>query len=225
MNIVMLVLNDITSDARVHKQAASLAREGYSVTVLGLFDQALPEREEKSGYKILRLKISSFRAQAGALAQIIRYLEFNLHAVISILPLRPKVCHAHAIQALPACWLAAKLSRCKLIYDSHEYERGQDFSAGSRIPRLMRLLWTWPEKLFIRSADIVLTVSDSIAESLVQVYHIERPFVIRNIPERFSFNSLVAKENNHQLDLPPRLAGNSLPGKLVTRERAYRADP
>ena len=203
MNIVMLVLNNITYDARVHKQAVSLSRAGYSVTVIGLLDDASPSREEKNGYSILRLKIRSFKGSSDTLTQFFRYLEFNLLAVMTILSLHPEVCHAHALQALPACWLAAAISRCKLIYDSHEFEQGQDFSAGSRIPRLMQLLWVWPEKLFIHSADAVLTVSESLADALVRTYRIEKPLVIRNCPERSSLDSPVLQNNKHDVEIPP----------------------
>ena len=202
MNIAMLVLNNITYDTRVHKEAVSLSRAGYSVTVIGLLDNASPSREERNGYSILRLKIRSFKGNPNTLTQLFRFLEFNLLAVMCILSLHPQVCHAHAIQALPACWLAAIISRCSLIYDSHEFEQGQDFSAGSRVPHLMQSLWAWPEKLFIHSADKVLTISESLADALVRTYRIEKPLVIMNCPERSISDSHIFNDKHH-VEIPP----------------------
>jgi hypothetical protein len=56
--------------------------------------------------------------------------------------------------------------------------------SNSNLPSLFRLLWTLPERLFIRSTGLVITVSDLIANELGNIYHIERPAVILNCPER-----------------------------------------
>ena len=53
----MFVLNDVTKDARVLKEAASLVAAGHVVTIMGLLpaDSALPELEERpEGFTIMR---------------------------------------------------------------------------------------------------------------------------------------------------------------------------
>jgi glycosyltransferase involved in cell wall biosynthesis len=204
MKIVMLVLNNITYDARVHKQAKSLSLAGNAVTVIGLLDEVSTQSETiQSGYQILRLEIRSMKGRYSALSQLIRLIEFNVRAVLAIINLHPRVVHAHAIQTLPACWLGARLSRGRLVYDAHEFEQGQDFSAAARIPRLMQWMWIWPEKLFIRSADSVITVSDSLADALKKTYQIDKPVVIRNIPEHSSYVSFNQHKIMNLYDIPP----------------------
>lgn len=51
----MLVLNPMTLDTRVEKEATSLAAEGHDVTVVATALRGLPASERRSGYTILRL--------------------------------------------------------------------------------------------------------------------------------------------------------------------------
>ena len=183
MRVAMVVLNNLTHDARVQKEAKTLAAAGHEVTVIGLKDENVAERETLSGFQVRRVALRSNHWRLGPLTQLARYVEFTWRAARIAQSQRAEVCHAHAIQALPACWLASRLLRAPLIYDAHEFEQDQDFSTSSRIPTLMRLTWSWPERLFIRAAHTVITVSDSLADALAAAYHISKPLVLRNCPE------------------------------------------
>ncbi|UCH58435.1 MAG: glycosyltransferase family 4 protein [Anaerolineales bacterium] len=181
----MVVLNNLLNDARVQKEAKSLTHNGYDVVVIGIHTDKLASKEQIDGYDVIRIRLRSTKWKFRVLIQLIRYLEFTLRSAITMAKYKPHVCHAHAIQALPACWLVAKLVHSKLVYDAHEFEQGRDFSTAARIPWFMQKFWTTPELLFIRSADAVITVSDTIAQALVTSYQIQSPIVIRNAPENF----------------------------------------
>ena len=71
-----IVLNDFTRDSRVQKQAASLAKAGYDLTVFALWKKGLLEAETKEGFKIRRIRIfSSFLN--GFFGRLIKFLEFS----------------------------------------------------------------------------------------------------------------------------------------------------
>jgi glycosyltransferase involved in cell wall biosynthesis len=53
--VLMLVINPMTADARVEKEAASLAASGAQVTILATTDGESPPREEREGVTIIRL--------------------------------------------------------------------------------------------------------------------------------------------------------------------------
>jgi glycosyltransferase involved in cell wall biosynthesis len=54
----MYVFNDLTTDARVLREATTLARAGHVVTVVGRRDDAgTPAREERDGFEIVRIPI------------------------------------------------------------------------------------------------------------------------------------------------------------------------
>lgn len=183
MKIAMLVMNNFLYDARVHKEAKTLAAHGHQVTVFALYDSTSPEHATQDGYHIHRLDIQSRNWRDQFFMQFIRYIEFVWMASRAMVRFQPEVCHAHAIQALIPCWLVHFITGCKFVYDSHEYEQGVDFRSGTRIPKLMRRFWHWPEKLLIHLTDSVITVSDSLADTLAGSYSIDRPIVIRNCPE------------------------------------------
>ena len=89
---------------------------------------------------------------------------------------RPDVVHAHDIYTLLAGKRIKAQTGAKLIYDSHELEVGRNgnFSWYSRFTREN------VEGYLIKSADAVITVSDSIAEFLAELYEIKCPIVIHN---------------------------------------------
>ncbi|MDD4170407.1 MAG: glycosyltransferase, partial [Desulfotomaculaceae bacterium] len=112
--------------------------------------------------------------------QILKYLEFIIRAVLISLRLRVDICHAHDLNALVPAYIAARLLKAYLIYDSHE------LATQRNIPR-RRLwgemtLWRCLEKFLIRKAHLVITVSPEIAAELARLYGIDPPQVIMNCP-------------------------------------------
>lgn len=91
----------------------------------------------------------------------------------------PDIIHAHDLTTLPSGAFFAKLKNAKLVYDSHELE----CSRNEIQPALIQAIRMRAERNAIGSADVVLTVSDSIADELSQSYGIERPHVILNAPD------------------------------------------
>lgn len=53
--VLMLVINPMTADTRVDKEAAALTAAGHDVTVAARADPGLPQEEVRNGYTILRL--------------------------------------------------------------------------------------------------------------------------------------------------------------------------
>lgn len=61
--ICMFVYNTFTHDARVHKEAKTLAGAGYDVRVFALWADGLAESETVSGYKIFRVAITPWHVR------------------------------------------------------------------------------------------------------------------------------------------------------------------
>jgi glycosyltransferase involved in cell wall biosynthesis len=92
----------------------------------------------------------------------------------------PDVVHAHDANTLPAASRAARRSRAKLIYDSHELWTDRNVVR----PRPYRD-WLDPriERAGIRRADAVITVSPSIVRFLRDTYALDpEPTLVRNVP-------------------------------------------
>ena len=87
------------------------------------------------------------------------------------------VYHAHDLNTLDLAARAARRNGAALIYDSHEFQMGREAANWSRFDWRY---WSRQERRLIHLADRVITVSDSIAEALVNRYKIRRPVVVTN---------------------------------------------
>lgn len=96
---------------------------------------------------------------------------------------RPDIVHAHDFNALPGAARLARKLGAQLVYDSHELWRRRN-RHGSFRP-LGRSVDALLERRLIRRADLVITVSPSIATWLQRRYRLPiLPTVIRNLPPR-----------------------------------------
>jgi len=113
---------------------------------------------------------------------IIYYL-FCSDASRSALLWGAQVAHCHDLNTLYAGKILKKsTNKLHVIYDSHELWVHRN-RVGARVI-LERYIDSLAEKNWIRSADRVITVCDSIAEWLKETYpSILNPMVIRNMPE------------------------------------------
>ncbi|MDA8660028.1 glycosyltransferase family 4 protein [Luminiphilus sp.] len=104
--------------------------------------------------------------------------EFEIAAEPYVLKLDPDLIHAHDLTTLPLGGRLANSTGAKLIYDSHELEMHRN----ATYTRLAKLRRRHLEKKYIKKADRVITVSESIADHLRDDYKIDRPHVIMNTP-------------------------------------------
>lgn len=91
---------------------------------------------------------------------------------------KPDIVHAHELAMLLAGSRIARSTGAKVVYDSHELETGRNGVWG----RWEKWIRGRAERWLIGRADRVITVSDSIAEHLEQMYAIDRPTVVLNSP-------------------------------------------
>ena len=204
MKINLLVLNDFTNDARVHKEAKSLAQAGHKVTVVALWRAGLEVDEQHARYHVHRVHLATRAWRGSLIAPVVKYLEFTykFRDWAKITP--ADVYHANDANTLPAAWLASRQFGSALVYDAHELETGRDFG-NSRLSRIYPLIWAWPEKLFIRSADAVITVSSGIAEEISRIYHIPVPDVVLNTPEQIQLPKVRPNKIREELGIPAEI--------------------
>ena len=179
--VCMVVLNDFTQDSRVLREAKTLREEGYQVFVLAIFSKGLPKEEKTEGAQVIRIFLKTKNLPKKKFFQIFKYIEFTIKSLILILKEKPYVCHCHDLNTLPLGYLAKKILGSYLIYDSHELESQR--STIKREPRWFRWLGRKLEHFLIKRVDGTIVVCDSIADYIKKQDNIERPIVIRNIPD------------------------------------------
>jgi len=206
-SVTMLVISEITKDPRVYKSAIVTADNDYNVTVICVPNEA-PTEEDNLKINIIRIKkkgflrkirnyrdkknetLSSKSVQSNfgkKQSRIITTKEFLKFGVIVFLNIeiffkglknRTPIYHANDLNTLPVGFFLAKLKRAKLVYDSHELYVEQYSNTSIFYKKILSFI----EKIFIRKADAVITVNDSIAEILSERYNISLPITMMNCP-------------------------------------------
>ena len=150
----MAVTNDMVTDRRVQRHAATLKESGYDVVVLG------------------RKQIVTRHAHGWRF-----YYEYNIALRRAVAGQKPDIVWANDTDTLLGCWLAARRCRAKLVMDAHEL-----FPEVPEIQHKPLVKWVWRtlERKLMPKCDALLTVCDSIAGYYKERYGVEMA-VVRNI--------------------------------------------
>jgi len=171
--VFISVINDLATDQRVHRVARLLASEGVEVICIGRSLPDSPEPEE------VPFRIERFRMLFSSGPFF--YAFYNLRLWLKLLFARkPDLLIPNDLDTLPACYLASRIRRIPLIYDSHEL--------FTQMPELIhrkwvQTIWKLVERTLLPRIRYAVTVNYSIATIYRRLYG--TPFrVVRNMPER-----------------------------------------
>lgn len=183
-DICMFVHNDVSSDGRVLKEAASLAAQGWKVAVVGvaLGQKDLPDVETIANFTVIRITPRFLRrALPGTLGKLLRLALAVPAAALAMRRTHARVYHGNDFIGLLMVALAG-IWRRPVVYDSHElfFDR---YPKGLFTYPLKYLIWTMRplEKWLARRAAAVMTVSDSLAQLLAHTLRVPLPVVVRNV--------------------------------------------
>ena len=169
---IVCVTNDLTTDQRVRKTCMALMKCGYDVIETG---RLLPDSMEfNPPYTIRRTKLGF---NSGALF----YAEYNIRLFFYLLFAKVDLIFSNDLDTLPAAFLASRIKRKKLIYDTHEYFTEMPELVGRK---RVQAIWKAFERTIFPKLDNIITVNDSIARLYAGEYHKEI-HVVRNIPPAF----------------------------------------
>jgi len=179
-SVVMLLHNDVVSDARVFREAEALTRAGYPVTILGLKGAGLPDCEVRDGYVIKRVAVASSASWRSPIAKM-RQLRARTRAMtVHGIALEPAIVHCHDTDTLAAGVDIARVTGARLVHDAHELF--PDMLGGhGRDSALVQRYWRRVERRLMPRSDLVIAVNDSRARVLRERYGVD-PVVVRNVP-------------------------------------------
>lgn len=172
--ITNLLFNDFTNDNRVLKISRSLQNNGYEFTLVAThFDKELPTEEVIEDIKVKRFNVGR-----------IKLLPLNLVLFwVSIVKnfRKEKIFHCNDLYTLPPAYIIKKFfnKEAKIVYDCHEHETEAGVYIGKPVIKFFAKVF---ERVMIREADKVITVSESIANDYVKMYEIEKPSLVLNCP-------------------------------------------
>ena len=170
-DVLFTLTGDIRYNSRALKQLDLLAGAGYRVIALGL--GATPAEERFSnGVMCYTLQRPVGRGPA---------FFWRVHQLFkaTVASYSARVYHASDLYTLPAQSRQAKQRGQKFVYDARERYPYVASTAGRPW-----VSWFWEilERISIRNADAVFTVSRSIASHMVASYSIDYPSVLYNVP-------------------------------------------
>lgn len=168
--VILAVTNDLSGDQRIHKVALSLTDLGYEPVLVG---RLLPSSIKLArNYKYKRFHLLFIRGP-------LFYINFNIRLFIYLLFVRrAAVFLANDLDTLLAVFLAGKIRRKRVVYDSHEYFTEVPELVGR--PEIKRI-WEFIERKIFPHLSSVYTVNNSIADIYLKKYRVPVG-VVRNVP-------------------------------------------
>jgi glycosyltransferase involved in cell wall biosynthesis len=187
--VCMLVRNDVRTDYRVLKEARSVARAGYQVTVVGMNTYGPLEREQRDGFEIVRVPVERARTPWGKVNNL--FVRTIRRMADYAAGLQAAAYHAHDSDCiLPAAMAKRRVPGSKLIYDAHEvgfWGFRESFSSYPfKLPGIQYGWSLWNDRLVREEVDTVITVNEPLAAVQAAHYGIPTPRVVMNCPPRYT---------------------------------------
>jgi len=170
------VINDLATDQRVGRVARLLSEQGFEVSCLGRRFKTSPDLKNKP-FKHRRYRMLFTRGP-------LFYACFNLRLLITLLfSKKPVLMISNDLDTLPANYIASRIRRVPLIYDSHEL--------FTQVPELIhrkavQSVWKLIERILLPKLQHAVTVNYSIATIYRRLYG-TRFRVVRNVPEKLDY--------------------------------------
>jgi len=156
--VISVVSNNLLTDQRVHKTAETLLLAGFAVHIIGCNKNNTPKPVRN--YTLYRFKVWFKK-------KVWFYAEFNIKLFFILLFSKTDFVLANDLDSLPAAFLASKIRKFNLVYDSHElFTEVPELKTGS----FSKNTWLFVEKLILPKLTRCYTVSQSIANYYNTVY-------------------------------------------------------
>ncbi len=170
--IIFAVFDTLHHEYRGYKVAHSFLKYGYEVKVIGI----MYENDELTGWDdIENERIRLFKTLPLALNMMIFWVKLFFILIFE----KCTILYSHDIFPLRPVFFASRLKRKPYIYDAHEFWHGNSQIEGRPIAKKF---WISYEKVLIKGAKRIITVSAPIARELERIYGLEEVRVFTNLP-------------------------------------------
>ena len=180
VKICMHVRGVARTDVRVMREATVLAEAGFSVSIIDIENDPTRPTEEDLGEIHVKhmLRPDWFIPPRFKPWRIIKTMQKLLTTTLSLIRTPADIYHAHDINALVPCYIAAQLHRKLLVFDAHEMPLHELEDIRRR---WARALITQLFASIARTCAGVITVSPLIIREMYRRYHVTEVPLIRNI--------------------------------------------
>jgi len=168
--IVFTVTNDLNYDQRMIRICTSLARNGYSIILVG--------RKNRNSLPLQQQPFQQKRLHVFFQRKFFFYCEYNFRLFFYLLFVRADAFCCIDLDTMLPVYFAGKLRKKKLVYDAHEY-----FSQQKEIvtrPKIYKV-WNWIERNFVPRFRNGYTATQSITDEFAKKFQLNYA-TIRNLP-------------------------------------------
>ena len=172
--VIISVISDLVTDQRVHKVSLTLQEAGHDVLLIGAKRRTSLSLSARS-YPATRISMIFQK-------KVFFYGEFNLRLFFRLLRVKGDIFLGNDLDVMPAVWLAGRIRRKPVVYDTHEYYLGMPELDGR--PRVKRI-WQRIEQFIFPRLRYIYTICDSFCE-LYRTDYGKTLRAVRNVPYRRS---------------------------------------
>jgi glycosyltransferase involved in cell wall biosynthesis len=184
ISVCIHTLLQAQDDHRLMRGAAALAGAGYSVVIVDVeHDPDRPPTEREGTIEIQHIRMPRWLARFYSPHAIPLWMVFKVARMVAgvakVLRTPADIYHASEITALPACYVASRLRRKPLIFETHEYPLVQPHITSKRLLHALsvRLLCT-----MMPACAGVIVVSPPIATEMQREFGGPLGITVRNVP-------------------------------------------
>lgn len=199
----MIVWNTFENDARVLKEAQTLANAGHEVTIFALHEPGRTQKYEtiERGIHVRRVgRFTRFwkkksgkpggqaqgpvsQSKVNFIFKLVSRILMHLNLLARMIWQRSDVVHSHDVNTLITAYIAARLTGAKIVYDAHEVSTSREgYSALKGF--VYRV-----ESMLMPRVDAVITTTRIRAQFLARVYKVTQPVVLQNRPRHNELRS------------------------------------
>lgn len=169
-------------ESRIQKETKSLVDGGIfdKIFIIALWENGLEEHEHLDDKReVWRVRLKTAVLPESTFWKIIKHIEWMLKIYLRFRKSPIKFVNCHNLSALPIGMLFKRFLRSKVVYDTHELETERNGWSGIR-----RAIAKILERSLIHKVDIVLVVSESIAQWYRDNYSLTNVHCIYNYPHK-----------------------------------------
>lgn len=184
IRICFTVTNDLSYDQRMQRICRSLAKNGYSVTLIG--------REKKNSLHLNSEIFHQKRLFCFLQKGLFFYIEFNIRLLIALIFTRFDIVCAIDLDTILPCYFSSAIKNKKRVYDAHEL-----FTEQKEIVtrKNVHAFWKMIEAFALPRFKNGYTVNGFIQNEFQKKYGVDYA-VIRNMPEQKEYSQTVSETNN-----------------------------
>ncbi len=169
-------------ESRILRITNSLAQEGLfdQIHILATWGERLPESERLDAIRtVCRVRTSWTGSGGGRLRKALRFLEWTLRCLWKFRAREIDCVHPHSLSALPMALMFRLFKRCKVVYDTHEFE-SETIACQGLHQRAAKLI----ERCAMPFLDRIVVTSDGFGRLYEQQYGVSNVRVVKNYPVR-----------------------------------------